>query len=400
MTNPANPEMDTPPENPTASLLTANTTGAIAVIRVTGRDARQILDRMFTPTSLATEDNSQIQFGRFEDDKGIVDEGLVSMATDADGVQLVDINVHGGLRITERILAALSDAGCTITEAIPKKQTPEKLPNFDGWTLSHDTEQALACCQTRRAVRFVARQSQLLRRFFDELEKSPHGRKIKLLIDNRPPGQFLIHGASVAVIGPPNAGKSTLINALADGSETLVSPEPGTTRDWTEVSVSLDGVPIRLIDTAGVRSEADELERDAIQRGMVQSQNADVQLLVLDRSIPLPSQFLQEISGLLNFDRLIVIASKSDLSEAWSKIDLDPATTWIERGKSPIQISGLTGVGMSTLAEQIVDTLGVGACDGDEPMLFTSRQVAWLSELVKSADKSLIRDQIRRYVGL
>ncbi len=386
----------------TAALITANTTGAIAVIRITGRNARKALDCIFTPTSNPSpvQDDSRLLFGCFADDTGTIDEGLISFAESENEGAVVDINVHGGQRITERILAALARAGCKLNADDPIGDSGFGL-GFGDWTIERETKQALACCQTRRAVRFVAKQADRLKQHLARIAKQPDTVKIEELMSKSSPGLFLINGASVAIIGPPNAGKSTLINTLADRSETLVSPEPGTTRDWTEVAISIDGVPIRLIDTAGIRGGADDLEREAMRRGLVQSHNADVQLLVLDRSNPLPVSFLDDNVDLLNSARLIVVANKTDLPNGWSAVTdgLSAAASWTERLKRPIEISGRTGDGVPVLSRRISDVLGVDACNGDGVMLFTRRQVGWLETLPASGNVDRIREALLRYVG-
>ncbi len=374
----------------TATVITANTTGAIAIIRVSGPGCGSALAKVFKPksaTALDTPSPDRLLFGSFRDESGVIDEGIVSVDVDGALIVSADLNVHGGLRVTERLLAALQRHGCEVVSGDAGFG-----PRGDaGWRLSRETEQALACCQTRRAVRFVARQSRRLKDVWSGSTEADVSDQIPSLLESWKYARMLIHGATVAVFGPPNAGKSTLINHLADRAELLVSPEPGTTRDWNEVSISLDGVPVRLVDTAGVRQEADALEREAIRRGLSRVAAADLPLLVLDGSSPVPAALLEEIVGKVDATRLIVVASKGDLPAVWD------VSAWHEQIGRAIAVSGHSGAGVGDLTRIVLEKLEIAATDMEAPMLISQHQFTWLQQAMEKMSAGEISAHLRTY---
>jgi tRNA modification GTPase len=117
----------------------------------------------------------------------------------------------------------------------------------------------------------------------------------------------------LVISGPANAGKSTLLNHLLGRSRAIVSPQPGTTRDTIEESIIIDGIPVRLIDTAGLRATGCEIEQEGIMRSENEIQRADIHLLVLDSSQDLDASLRQRIDRDFNPKRTLVILNKTDL---------------------------------------------------------------------------------------
>jgi tRNA modification GTPase len=148
-------------------------------------------------------------------------------------------------------------------------------------------------------------------------------------------GLRLTQPRTVALVGEPNAGKSSLMNALAGFQRSIVNPIPGTTRDAVTLDVAFDGWPIRLIDTAGLRDSADELESAGIDRARRVINDADLILHIFDATQPQPD----------TINRAIPVANKTDLR---------PDSTWPE---NIMPVSALTGAGIDQLIERIVSTL-------------------------------------------
>jgi tRNA modification GTPase len=167
--------------------------------------------------------------------------------------------------------------------------------------------------------------------------------RLDRLIQNGQLGLRLVTGWRVVIVGRPNVGKSRLLNALAGYSRAIVDPAPGTTRDLVSVSTAMDGWPLELIDTAGVRAADDAIERSGIDRALRQKAMADLVLKVLDRSEPL-----------CDFDRALVstsgpailVASKADLPPAWQPDELPS-------GAVPIVVSAERGDGLEELSTAI-----------------------------------------------
>jgi tRNA modification GTPase len=163
-------------------------------------------------------------------------------------------------------------------------------------------------------------------------------------------GEILRDGFHVAVIGPPNAGKSSLVNALAQRDVAIVSDIPGTTRDVLEVRLNLKGYPVILSDTAGLREGRDPIEQEGIRRAQVRAKEADLRLLVLDGAAgDRPRGFSGDV-------------------EIWSKADL--RSDWQERG---LRISAKTGEGLSALVDLLAKRAEESMQTGEAPVLSRAR---------------------------
>ncbi|MHB0935650.1 MAG: tRNA uridine-5-carboxymethylaminomethyl(34) synthesis GTPase MnmE [Armatimonadota bacterium] len=186
------------------------------------------------------------------------------------------------------------------------------------------------------------------------------------LITSHARGKLLREGAGTAIIGRPNTGKSSLLNALLGEARAIVTPVPGTTRDVIEEQIDLAGVPLRLIDTAGIRHTEDAVERIGVERSRASLERADLVLLVLDRSLPL----LEEDRDLLALVRerpLIVILNKADLPAAISREDIGVDAPVVE-------LSAATGAGLPELEAAMRDLLLGPAVQSESPALANLRQ--------------------------
>ena len=152
----------------------------------------------------------------------------------------------------------------------------------------------------------------------------------------------------MAIVGEPNAGKSTLLNALLHDDRAIVSPIPGTTRDTIEETFVIDGIPYRLIDTAGLRQSNDEVERLGIERSRQAARQADIIIYVHDATQP-DSQMADHLQQLpLDGKHLIVVYNKVDLLNSSSKLEEVPA-----RAEECVRISAKTGAGLDTLITRL-----------------------------------------------
>ena len=183
-------------------------------------------------------------------------------------------------------------------------------------------------------------------------------------------GERLRDGVLVAIIGPPNAGKSSLMNALARRDVAITSAIAGTTRDVIEVALDLGGYPIVLADTAGLREAGDAIEEEGVRRARARAAAADLRLLVLDASAPAPGLAAELADG----DTLIIL----------NKIDLGPAKDgkWADEpgGTPPVRLSVLTGAGMSELLVQLQQEVAMRFAPGDAPLITRARHRAALEE--------------------
>ncbi len=190
-------------------------------------------------------------------------------------------------------------------------------------------------------------------------------------------GRLVREGVRVVLIGRPNAGKSTLFNALAGASRAIVTDVPGTTRDLLTETVEISGLAITLVDTAGLRSVTlDPIESEGMMRARDAAASADLQLLLLDRSSPLTDEDQGLITGSAQSPRMLV-AAKADLPPAWTAVD----------GLTTVAVAAAEGSGLDALRMAIVDALGASRIMRDSPALTNVRHI----RLLEAAREALRR---------
>ena len=192
-------------------------------------------------------------------------------------------------------------------------------------------------------------------------------------------GRLLREGAVVTLAGAPNVGKSSLFNALLSANRAIVTPLPGTTRDLLTERVDLGGVPLTLVDTAGLRPTTDAIEEEGVRRAEGSLAVADLVLVVLDRSRRLDEDDRRVLESTRGRARLLVV-NKTDLAPAWSDIPGHDAEEWVE-------ISVRTEAGLDALGARIAATLSGAAKWKDEPLVTNVRHAALLS----AAQAALVR---------
>ncbi|HEX6975952.1 MAG TPA: tRNA uridine-5-carboxymethylaminomethyl(34) synthesis GTPase MnmE [Vicinamibacterales bacterium] len=192
----------------------------------------------------------------------------------------------------------------------------------------------------------------------------------ELLADARR-GRLVREGAQVAIVGRPNAGKSSLFNQLAGAGRAIVTAIPGTTRDLLTETIDIDGIPMTVVDTAGVRGgEVDVVEAEGITRAHSARRVADLTLLVLDGSAPLTPDD-RELLEVTRSSPRVIIVNKVDLGRAWARDEL--------AASGAIAISALTGEGLPSLRQAVVRALGGGEARRDRPAITNARHADLLA---------------------
>ncbi|MGE0041427.1 MAG: tRNA uridine-5-carboxymethylaminomethyl(34) synthesis GTPase MnmE [Vicinamibacterales bacterium] len=190
-------------------------------------------------------------------------------------------------------------------------------------------------------------------------------------------GRLIREGASVTIVGPTNAGKSSLFNALLQASRAIVTEVPGTTRDLLTERAEIGGLVVSLVDTAGVRESGDAVEQEGMRRARGAAAVADVVLVVVDRSRALTMEALRVLEDTAALRR-VVVANKSDLPAAWDA-DVDALG-----GALAVATSAVTGEGLDVLAAAIVGALGGGEPTRDRPALTNLRHARLLEQARES----------------
>jgi tRNA modification GTPase len=358
-----------------AAISTPAGEGAIALVRVSGVDAIAVADKIFLGKEKPSRFVSHVQhFGEILDGADrLIDQVMLSThrgPASYTGEDLVEISCHGGALVSAKVLEACLRAGAR--PARPGEFTERAFLNGKMDLTQAEAVIDLIRAKTDLALRSATEQlegrlGEKIRKIRDDLislvahidasidfpeegiapdEGETLGARldsvceeIGALLATADQGRILREGVRVVIYGATNAGKSSLLNRLLGYDRVIVSQTHGTTRDTIEETVNLDGVPIRLLDTAGLRASASELEREGIARTEKSLQLADLRLHIADRNAPKPSHF-DERAGEANE---IVVLNKSDLPEN---------SDWKNFGAP--RISCMTGEGVPQLEKEIL----------------------------------------------
>lgn len=374
----------------TATLLTPPGVGAIAVIRVSGPQASAMVASMFRPAGGAggtRPRGDRLRYGRLIDEAESIDDVIVAVRpSEKDGRETVDISSHGGTRIVARVLRELERRGATVRSGDEATESAESWPAAN--RIEQEANGLLAQARTRRAVRFLARQRAILPVALEEIGRSTDRpadalRPLSELWQRWHAYRYLIHGAEIAIVGPPNAGKSTLTNRLVGEERALASPWPGTTRDWTAHETAIEGVPLRLVDTAGIYDASEPVDQASIARGRDRTAPSDVTIAVIDGSKEPPWEFLRGPCARLTAERWIVAVNKSDLAPTGE------TGQWQGVGAAEVvSISALTGAGLDRLGSAILSVLGLAGQNDTLPSLFSERQAELVGALLAGSPGS------------
>jgi tRNA modification GTPase len=337
-----------------AAIATAPGDAGIAVLRVSGPGAFAVADSVFrcrAPKPSARVPGTFV-FGRVVDAEGSpIDAALLLIMrapSSYTGEDTIEIQSHGGSLIARRILRRLLEAGARAAE--PGEFTRRAFLNGKMDLLQAEAVQDLIRARSDRAATAAREQlsgsltrsidavyndilgvaanieatldfpddelpADILRGVADQLAASI--RAAEELLSTWDEGHLLRDGASIVISGKPNVGKSTLLNTLLGRDRAIVSSVPGTTRDVIEEGLVLGGIPVRLIDTAGLRDTECEIEREGVRRSRLQMEDADLHIHVVDASQPADREDFDNLSR-LDSARTIVVFNKMDLPEGAS----------------------------------------------------------------------------------
>ena len=337
-----------------AAISTPAGEGAIAMIRISGEEAIAVADRIFRGNERPSEMLSHTQrLGEIVEGDRMIDQIMLSVhraPASYTGEDLVEISCHGGGLVTAQVLEACLGAGARA--ARPGEFTERAFLNGKMDLTQAEAVMDLIRARTDLALRSAHEQlegrlgekigairAELVEllahleaaidfpeegiapdegtRLRDRLESIR--RQMRDLLATADQGRILREGLRAVIYGPTNAGKSSLLNRLLGYERAIVSAQPGTTRDTIEEVINLRGIPVRLLDTAGLRESADEIERAGMARTEKSLAGADLLLQVLDRSVPKPAQFSENSTE----QTRIVLLNKSDLPEHpdWRNVD-------------------------------------------------------------------------------
>lgn len=405
-----------------AALATPPGEGGIAIIRVSGPEAVSVVSKVYTNKKgikLNQIQDRTLVLGWITDSNGQeIDQVLVSVMRGPHsytGEDVVEVNCHGGRLVARRILEVILEAGASPAE--PGEFTKRAFLN--GRLDMAQAEAVLEIIRSRseRALRLSIRNLQgAFSRWLAEVEEDlvycnsrieaaldfpeevgdPDWDEIKgrlnrvkrameLVLDNNRRTKVFRDGLQVAIVGRPNVGKSTLLNALLGKERAIVTDIPGTTRDVVEDWLNIKGIPVRLLDTAGMREAQDVVEKMGIERARKAVEEADLVIMLVDAAEGFVEED-REIYRLIENKRKIVLVNKSDLDEK----GIEAKTLAGELGAKVIEISARFGFGLEELEEEIASFVEKeGSVTAGEEIMVNVRQEHLLNSILVHVEDAL-----------
>ncbi|MBC2327856.1 tRNA uridine-5-carboxymethylaminomethyl(34) synthesis GTPase MnmE [Listeria booriae] len=403
-----------------AAISTPPGEGAIAIIRLSGDEAIQIADRIFyAQKSLGDVESHTIHYGHIVDPStGETVEEVMATVMRAPRTftreDVVEINAHGGIVSVNRVLQLLLRNGAKLAE--PGEFTKRAFLNGRIDLSQAEAVMDLIRAKTDRAMGVALQQmdgnlSRLIRSLrreildalaqvevnidypeYDDVEEMTQRMlvekaqlvraSVEQLLLTAQQGKILREGLATAIIGRPNVGKSSLLNQLIQEEKAIVTDIAGTTRDIIEEYVNVRGVPLRLIDTAGIRETEDIVEKIGVERSRKALQEADFILLVLNQHEPLSVEdeaLFEAVAG----QNFVVVLNKTDLSQ-----NIDVARVRQLAGENPVVETSLVNeAGIAELELAIKELFFAGEIDaGDATYVSNARHIALLHEAIQAID--------------
>ena len=388
---------------------------------MSGKECFEILDKVFIPKNKENIEDIKgytIKYGNIVNNREIIDEVLVSYFKAPKSYtteDMCEINSHGGNIIMKKILELCLKNGATLAE--PGEFTKRAFLNgridltqaesvIDVINAKSDKEAKTAINQLEGAL--SKKISEIKKEIMDvminievaidypeyDVEDATNRQILEMLnsVEEKllklskgfDEGKILKEGIKTAIIGKPNAGKSSLLNAILKEERAIVTEYEGTTRDTIEEFVTIEGIPLKLIDTAGIRNAKDEVEKIGIKKSREIANTADLVIAIFDSSKELDGEDI-EILKLIKNKKSIIILNKCDLE---GKID-EKNIKLNESSEYIIKISALKNIGIDLLYEKISELFNLNQINIDNDVLITNiRQKDFINKAIENVKKA------------
>ena len=400
-----------------AAISTAMSASGIGIVRISGENAMDVIAKIYHSKNgkkdIRTVVSHTIHYGFIYDGEEVVDEVLVMIMRGPHtytGEDTVEIDCHGGVYAMKRVLETVLKNGAVIAE--PGEFTKRAFLNGrldlsqaeavmdviqakNSMALKSSVEQLKGSVQ--RAVKEIrARLLHQIAYIETALDDPEHisldgypqellevvdneQKEVKRLLKTSSDGKMIQEGIQTVILGKPNAGKSSLLNLLIGENRAIVTDIAGTTRDILEEYITLHGISLKIIDTAGIRETKDIVEKIGVDRAREMAQKADLILYVVDSSVPLDEND-EEIMEMLTGKKAIILYNKTDLQP-----EIQPEILEEKTGHPVIPISAKEEKGITKLEEQIKDMFFGGEISfNDEVYITNARHKAALEEAKES----------------
>lgn len=400
-------------EDTIAAISTALGVGAISIIRVSGKDSIAIVNKIFKGKDLTQVSSHTIHYGHIIDNEEIVDEVLVSVmrAPKTFTVEdVVEVNCHGGIATTQKVLELLLTHGCRQADAgeftkraflngrIDLTQAEGIMDLIEAKT---ESSRALAMSQVDGKVSNLIKnlRQEILEVLanievnidypeYEDIEEFTNDQlfpmidhvkqSILKILNESENGKLIRDGIQTSIIGKPNVGKSSLLNALLNESKAIVTDIEGTTRDIVEGTIRLDGIILNMIDTAGIRKTDDLVESIGVEKSRQLMNESDLVLFVLNNNEPMNEEEKTILKELESKNHIVVV-NKIDLESHLDPKDLE--------GHIVVSMSALEQKGIEELKEQMKKIFSLEKIETKDMTYLTSaRSIALLRQALQSLE--------------
>lgn len=404
-----------------AAIATALGEGGIAIIRVSGDKSLHIVDKVFKAVNgkdMLSMKPYTMRYGYILDEDGeTIDEVIVSFMKGPRSFtaeDTVEINCHGGVISTNKVLQTVIKAGARLAD--PGEFTKRAFLNGRIDLSQAEAVMDIISAKTELSMKSAMMQSE--GRLSTEIEKlraealnvlalieyavdfteddeEPDETipvrvkegienligEVDSLIESADEGKLIREGLNVVIVGKPNVGKSSLMNILLNEKRAIVTEIAGTTRDVIEEYINLDGIPVRIIDTAGIRETEDVVEKIGVERSKEKINQADLVIFMLDTSRELDEED-REIINYIKDKKYLVLLNKVDLER---KIDLEE----LKDLKNKIEISAKEALGIDRLKEEIKNLFFSGKIDSESLIVTNTRHKQALYRATENLNEGL-----------
>lgn len=396
-------------EDTICAISTSKGVGAISIVRVSGSEAINIVNKIFKGKDLTKVDSHTINYGHIEYKGEVIDEVLVSVMkapktfTTED---VVEINTHGGVAPTNKVLEILLENGCRLAD--PGEFTKRAFLNGRIDLLEAEAVMDMIDSKTEIQRKMASNQisgktSNLINELrsdmvqiisninvnidypeYDDVDIITNDvllpkitklkEKINKILEESKNGKLIKEGIKTSIIGRPNVGKSSLLNALLEEDKAIVTEIAGTTRDIVEGQISIKGILLNIIDTAGIRDTIDKVEAIGVEKSLKTMDESDLVLFMLNNNEEITDDIKELISKVKNKEYLVLI-NKTDLE---SKLNLDDIN--IDKNRV-VYLSIINNQGIEELKEKISELFNISNITSTDPTyLNNARSISILNK--------------------
>ena len=403
-------------EDTICAISTSKGVGAISIIRVSGNEAIEIVSKIFKGKDLKKVESHTINYGHIEYKDEIIDEVLVSVMKGPKTFtteDIVEINTHGGIAPTNKVLEILLENGCRLAE--PGEFTKRAFLNGRIDLLEAEAVMDMIDSKTEIQRKMASNQingktSNLINELRDDMVQiisninvnidypeyddvdiitndvlipkiAKLKERINKILKESENGKLIKEGIKTSIIGRPNVGKSSLLNALLEEDKAIVTDIAGTTRDIVEGQISINGILLNIIDTAGIRNTDDMIEAIGVEKSIKTMDESDLVLFMLNNNEEITDDIKELLSKVKDKEYLILI-NKTDLE---SKLDLNSIN--VDKNRV-VYLSIINNKGIDELKEKISELFNISDITSTDPTyLNNARSISILNKCLNKVEE-------------